>query len=132
TAQERAAGPTGVGGEAAMKFGLHDVRDLAHLCATCSLIVSVCPPDAADSVAQQVLAHAFDGVYLDANAIAPQRAVAMSQRMTAAGVAFVDGGIVGGPAWSAGTTRLCMSAPPAAEVAACFLGRSIGGPGHWR
>ena len=106
--------------ERAAKFELRDVQTLANLCATCSLIVSVCPPHAADAVAQQVLAHALTGLYLEANAIAPQRAVRMSQAMTAAGITFVDGGIIGGPAWTPGATCLYLSGPRADEIAACF------------
>jgi len=108
--------------ERAAKFGLQDMQSVANLCATCSVIVSVCPPDAADAVARQVLAHQFSGVYLDANAISPRRAVDISQRMTAAGATFVDGGIIGGPAWTPGATRLYLSGPRAGEVAACFAG----------
>ena len=106
--------------ERAAKFDLQDVHTLANLCATCSLIVSVCPPHAAEIVAQQVLAHDFTGMYLDANAIAPQRAVRLSQMMTAEGITFVDGGIIGGPAWTPGTTRLYLSGPRADEIATCF------------
>lgn len=106
----------------AAKFGLQDTQTLARLCATCSIIVSVCPPDAADAVARQVLACRFAGLYLDANAISPRRAVDISQRMTAAGATFVDGGIIGGPAWTPGATRLYLSGPRADEVAACFSG----------
>lgn len=106
--------------ERAAKFELRDVHNLAKLCTRCSVIVSVCPPHAADSVAQQVLEHGFRGVYLDANAIAPRRAAAMSRRMTAAGISFVDGGIIGGPAWTPGTTHLYLSGSRAGAVAACF------------
>jgi len=108
--------------ERAAKFGLQDMQTLARLCATCPVIVSVCPPDAADAVAHQVLACSFAGLYLDANAVSPQRAIDMGQEMTAAGVAFVDGGIIGGPAWTPGATRLYLSGPRAGEMAACFAG----------
>ena len=104
----------------AAQFNLQDAQTFANLCATCSLIVSVCPPHAAETVAQQVLAHGFTGMYLDANAIAPQRAVHMSQAMAAAGIAFIDGGIIGVPAWTPGTTRLYLSGARADEIAACF------------
>lgn len=106
--------------ERAAKFNLQDVHTLANLSATCSLIVSICPPHAAEAVAQQVLTHAFTGIYLEANAIAPQRAVRLGQAMTAAGVTCVDGGVIGGPAWTPGTTQLYLSGPHADEVAACF------------
>ena len=58
----------------AANYGLRDAHTLAELCAECAIIVSVCPPHAAEEVAQQVLANGFGGMYLDANAIAPQRA----------------------------------------------------------
>src|SRR5918999_524717 len=92
--------------ERAAKFGLLDARDLRELSQICSVIVSVCPPEAAEEVANQVLACSFRGVYLDANAISPQRAIRMSESMERAGVTFVDGGIIGGPAWKRGTTWL--------------------------
>jgi 3-hydroxyisobutyrate dehydrogenase-like beta-hydroxyacid dehydrogenase len=40
--------------------------------------------------------------------------------LVAAGVAFVDGGIIGGPAWEPGQTWLYLSGQRAEEVAACF------------
>lgn len=106
--------------ERATQFGLQEVHTLANLCATCSLIVSICPPHAAEEVAQQVQAQAFTGTYLEANAIAPQRAVRMSHTMTTAGITFVDGSIIGGPAWTPGTTHLYLSGPNADDIAACF------------
>ncbi len=108
--------------ERAARFHLEDAGTVANLCATCSLIVSVCPPHAAETVAQQVLANGFAGLYLDANAIAPQRAAQMARALGAGGAAFVDGGIIGGPAWTSGATRLYLSGPRAADVAACFAG----------
>lgn len=117
----------------------HDLRDagtLANLCATCSVIVSVCPPDAAETLAQTVAAQGFGGLYVDANAIAPQRALRIGERLAAAGIAFVDGGIIGGPAWKPNSTWLYLAGPRAQEVAACFaagplevrvLGQEVGG-----
>jgi 3-hydroxyisobutyrate dehydrogenase-like beta-hydroxyacid dehydrogenase len=106
--------------ERAEKHSLHDAGTLAELCDTCSVVASVCPPHAAEEVAEQVLACGFSGLYLDANAISPQRTVQIGDRMTAAGVAFVDGGIVGGPAWEPGQTWLYLSGGRAGEIAACF------------
>ncbi len=100
--------------------GLLDAQSVANLCATCEVIVSVCPPHTAVSVAEEVLAAGFSGVYLDANAIAPQKVIQMAQRMAAAGVVFVDGGIIGGPAWEPQSTWLYLSGEQAALVAALF------------
>ncbi len=99
---------------------LEDAGDLNNLCAICDVIVSVCPPHAAEEVAQQVIAAGFRGLYVDANAISPMRAGRIGQAMTAAGVAFVDGGIVGGPAWRPNSTWLHLSGPQAVQAAACF------------
>jgi 3-hydroxyisobutyrate dehydrogenase-like beta-hydroxyacid dehydrogenase len=108
--------------ERAEKFGLDDTGALAALCETCPIIVSVCPPHAAEEVAQQVLSYSFQGLYLDANAISRQRAIRIGQAMREAGVAFVDGGIIGGPAWEPGQTWLYLSGEKAAEAAVCFSG----------
>jgi 3-hydroxyisobutyrate dehydrogenase-like beta-hydroxyacid dehydrogenase len=104
----------------ATKFGLRDTYTLAQLCAECAILVSVCPPHAAETVANQVVASAFTGLYLDANAIAPQRTIQIGQAMAEAGVSFVDGGIIGGPAWEPGKTWLYLSGPRADDITACF------------
>jgi 3-hydroxyisobutyrate dehydrogenase-like beta-hydroxyacid dehydrogenase len=104
----------------AAKFALRDTLTVANLCAECAILVSVCPPHAAATVANHVLAAGFTGLYLDANAISPQRVTHIGQAMTEAGIAFVDGGIIGGPAWEPGRTWLYLSGPQAAEIAACF------------
>lgn len=106
--------------ERAEKHSLQDARTLAELCRICTILVSVCPPHAAEEVAEQVLAHAFSGLYVDANAISPQRAIGIGEKMMAAGVAFVDGGIIGGPAWKPGHTWLYLAGQQAQRVASCF------------
>ena len=93
---------------------LNDAADLASLCARCEGIVSVCPPHAAEATADAVLAAGFRGTYIDANAIAPQRARRIGAKMDAAGATFVDGGIIGGPAWKPGATWLYLSGDAAA------------------
>ncbi len=107
--------------ERAESQGLVDLGSLEALCQTCSMIISVCPPHAAEDLAEQVLAAGFRGVYLDANAIAPQRVKRMALKMQAQGVIFVDGGIIGGPAWHPGRTWLYLSGPETERVAACFV-----------
>jgi 3-hydroxyisobutyrate dehydrogenase-like beta-hydroxyacid dehydrogenase len=110
--------------ERAAQHGLEDAGSLANLCAACSVIVSVCPPHGAEELAQSVLAAGFRGLYVDANAIAPKRAVRMGEIM-AAGASFVDGSIIGGPAWTPGATTLFLAGERAAEAAACFEGSPL-------
>jgi len=104
----------------ASRYGLLDTRTVARLCATCSILLSVCPPHAAEAVARRVLDSSFTGLYLDANAISPSRTVRMGQEMEKAGIAFVDGGIIGEPAWKPKSTRLYLAGSRAADIAACF------------
>jgi 3-hydroxyisobutyrate dehydrogenase-like beta-hydroxyacid dehydrogenase len=106
--------------ERAEKIGLYEFKTLAELCQACSVLVSVCPPHAAEEVADQVLARGFAGLYLDANAISPQWVVRIGQKMADAGVSFVDGGIIGGPAWESGQTWLYLSGERAHEIVALF------------
>ena len=106
--------------ERAAKFGLHDAGTLVSLCAKSLIIISVCPPHAAEELANEVVAAGFNGLYVDANAISPQRTIKIGQTMSEAGVSFVDGGIIGFPVWKAGTTCLYLSGSRAVEVAACF------------
>jgi len=104
----------------AQEHDLADAGTLKNLCDTCSVILCVCPPHAAEAVAQQVASCGFQGLYLDANAISPQRAIRIGQTIEAGGATFVDGGIIGGPAWNPGRTWLYLSGPDAEEIAACF------------
>ena len=106
--------------ERAEQHGLVEVSTLKELCEACSVLICVCPPHAAVSVAEHVLACSFDGLYADANAIAPQKVRRINEQMTAAGVTFVDGGVIGGPAWKPQETWLYLSGPAADQVAACF------------
>ena len=102
------------------KHNLQDAGTIENLCGVCSIILSVCPPHAAEDVAHQVIAGGFKGLYVDANAISPQRSKSIGEAMQIAGIDFVDGGIIGPPAWERGQTWLYLSGQGADEVAACF------------
>jgi 3-hydroxyisobutyrate dehydrogenase-like beta-hydroxyacid dehydrogenase len=104
----------------AVAHHLEDVITLEQLCAQTEVILSVCPPHAAEQQAHAVLAAGFHGLYVDANAIAPQRARAIAQTCQAGGADFVDGGIIGGPAWTPGRTWLYLSGARAGEVQTLF------------
>lgn len=93
---------------------------LVELCQSCEIIFCICPPHAAEDVANSVIEYGFNGYYLDANAIAPQRATSISQMMEDNGIRFVDGGIIGGPAWKPKETFLYLSGKDANIIADCF------------
>lgn len=104
----------------AEKHHLVDTGSLSELCRRCQVILCVCPPHAAEDVARSVASHGFKGIYLDANAISPQRALKIEKILVSADIRFVDGGIVGGPAWKPHTTRLYVSGTEAEQIAEYF------------
>src|SRR2546425_5130966 len=100
--------------------GLEDVGALGALVARSAVILSVCPPHAAADVARAVAALRFSGIYVDANAIAPATARNVGAIVERAGATFVDGGIVGPPPRTRGTTRLYLSGREAKRAGALF------------
>lgn len=116
------AGRSAATRQRAAENDLREVSTLNELCAACDVILCVCPPHAAEAVADAVIGAGFSGLYCEGNAISPQKARSIGERMGAAGIDFVDGSIVGPPAWGAGTTRFYLSGPSAGKVAALFTG----------
>jgi len=104
----------------AEKHGLIELDSLVELCQICEIIFCICPPHAAEDVANSVIEHGFNGYYLDANAISPQRAIKIGQMMETAGISLVDGGVIGGPAWRPKETFLYLSGKDANIIADCF------------
>jgi 3-hydroxyisobutyrate dehydrogenase-like beta-hydroxyacid dehydrogenase len=99
--------------------GLEDAGDVEEVCRRCEILLSICPPHAALEVARA--ASGFTGIYVDANAIAPDTARAVAELQPR----LVDGGIVGPPPTGPGTTRLYVSGGQAAEIAALFSGTNV-------
>jgi hypothetical protein len=101
----------------AEEAGFTEVADLAG----CDVVLSICPPASAVDVAREVAASGFAGVYLDANAISPRHAQAI-EGLFGGQATVVDGGIVGPPPRSDGTTRLYLSGAAAGQVESLFAG----------
>lgn len=109
----------------ASQHKLIDLETPAQLFDTCEVILSVCPPHAAEEVAGQVMSSGFKGIYLDANAIAPERAKRIGEQLTGRGIQFVDGSIIGPPAWQAGETWLYLAGEKAEWIASLFSKGSL-------
>ena len=101
--------------------GLRNVETAAALAEASGVILSVCPPHAAEDVARSV--QGFPGLFADANAVSPATTRAVESAVAAG--RFVDGGIVGGPPVAAGATRLYLSGADASTVAELFAGTTV-------
>ena len=111
--------------------GLEDAGAMAELAASCDCVLSVCPPYAAADVAARVRDAGFHGLYIDANAIAPETARTLERDLAGkpkgkdGSIDLVDGGIIGPPPVRAGLTRLYLSGARGTEVAAWFAGTNV-------
>jgi 3-hydroxyisobutyrate dehydrogenase-like beta-hydroxyacid dehydrogenase len=66
-----------------------DVGTVRELVAASEIVISLCPPAIAEDVAGEVAAEGFDGIFLEANAIAPERV-----RRIAGYLRCVDGSVI--------------------------------------
>lgn len=119
----------------ALAVGLVEVATLAEAVRGSDAVLSVCPPHAAEEVAQDVADLGFAGLYIDANAVSRETAQRVGAIVAKSGARFVDGGIIGQPVRKPGTTRLYLSGSEAESVARLFSGGPLdarvidGGPG---
>lgn len=116
------AGRSAATRQRAERCGLRSFATVAEGVRFAQLVISVCPPEAAVAVAKEVRQEDFDGIYLDGNAVAPASA---AQIAAIYGDRFVDGGIIGPPAWRAGAMRFYLSGAGAEPVAALFRGSLV-------
>ncbi|MFD5398590.1 DUF1932 domain-containing protein [Streptomyces sp. NPDC127097] len=110
----------------AAKFALTPMATLSELLDRSDIVISLCPPAAAEDLARNVAGHRFVGVYVEANAISPERA----QRIAALlepGATVVDGGVVGSPPVRGKTPTLYLSGPTVAteRIEALFAGTAV-------
>ena len=98
--------------------GMEEVSSLNELIERSDVVISVCPPASAADVANAVAEAGFGGIYVDVNAVSPASARAIGERFDR----FVDGGVIGPPVRVAGSTRLYLAGPEAAEVAELWTG----------
>jgi 3-hydroxyisobutyrate dehydrogenase-like beta-hydroxyacid dehydrogenase len=106
----------------AAEAGLEDAGTLEALASRCDVILSICPPHAALDVARAL--PSFAGVFVDANAVAPETARRIGKTVASRGASFVDGGIVGPPP-TAGDPRLYLAGDDAARVADLLAGTPV-------
>jgi 3-hydroxyisobutyrate dehydrogenase-like beta-hydroxyacid dehydrogenase len=117
------AGRSAATARRAGEAGLDAVQDLAALAGRSDVIISLCPPAAAEDVAAAVAGTGFGGLFVEANAISPARARQVTGRFDDA----VDGCVIGPPPAQEDTARLYLSGDrrSAETVAALFDGTPV-------
>ena len=93
-----------------------DVVSVEELARTSDTILSICPPAIAEETAGQVFALGFEGTYVEANAISPER----MRRIAGLAPRVLDGSII-----AAKGINLYLAGPGAEEVAAVFAGSDV-------
>jgi 3-hydroxyisobutyrate dehydrogenase-like beta-hydroxyacid dehydrogenase len=97
---------------------VHNLRELAE---RSDAILSICPPDAAVDVAEQVARVRTSGLlYIDANTVAPETVRRIADIFEPGAV--VDAAVTGSPRLDLGATVPWLSGPRAAEAARLFAG----------
>jgi 3-hydroxyisobutyrate dehydrogenase-like beta-hydroxyacid dehydrogenase len=120
------AGRSSASAARAQQFGLTPVATLRDLLDRSDIVISLCPPAAAEDLARDVAERGFAGVYVEANAINPERMVRIAELLKPA-AAVVDGGVVGSPPGRGKTPTLYLSGPIAAtaQIEALFAGTAV-------
>ncbi|MGA5823541.1 DUF1932 domain-containing protein [Kitasatospora sp. NPDC094028] len=114
----------------AEQAGLEPVAELSELLAQAEAVLSLCPPAAAEDVAHEAAEHQFAGVYIEGNAISPERAERIAGLVGRSARAVVDGAVIGSPPVGSKTARLFLSGPANATslVARLFTNSSVSTP----
>lgn len=110
----------------AERLGLEPVPTLEYLLDRSDIVISLCPPAAAEDLAHDVAKHQFSGVYVEANAINPERALRITDALGATAT-VIDGGVVGPPPMRGKTPTLYLSGPSDAttRVEELFVGTDV-------
>lgn len=107
--------------------GFEDLRTLKLVLEEADAALSICVPSGAMDLGREVAAAGYQGIYVDANAISPDRSREIGALVEQAGARFVDGGIIGLPPGPKRVTRLYLCGPEACAIAALFAGTQTEG-----
>ncbi|MGW3635615.1 DUF1932 domain-containing protein [Streptomyces sp. NPDC005122] len=113
--------------ERAERYGLTQVHVLSEMVEQADIILSLCPPAAAEDVARSVAACSYAGIYVDGNAVSPATMASISAIVQRSGATAVDGSVIGSPPSGSKSPRLYLSGPADAlrPVARLFEGSTV-------
>lgn len=111
----------------AERYGLTPVHTLSELVERADIILSLCPPAAAEDVARDVAACSYAGIYVDGNAVSPATMANISAIVQRSGATAVDGSVIGSPPSDSKSPRVYLSGPGDAlrPVAKLFEGSAV-------
>ncbi|MFF9922591.1 DUF1932 domain-containing protein [Streptomyces globisporus] len=120
------AGRSAASTERARQYALRPMGTLAELLDRSDIVISLCPPAAAEDLARDIAEHSFAGLYVEANAISPVRTQRIAALLAPA-VTVVDGGVVGSPPVGGKTPTLYLSgsADATARIESLFAGTAV-------
>ncbi|MDI3390178.1 DUF1932 domain-containing protein [Streptomyces sp. B-S-A8] len=95
----------------AERYGLSPVGGLDEMADRADIILSLCPPAAAENVASAVAACSYAGIYVDGNAVSPATVARISGILRSSGATVIDGAVVGSPPSESKSPRLYLSGP---------------------
>ncbi len=98
----------------AVAQGIEEVDDLGAVMARSRILLSIVPPGVASAVADGAARVAKDAgaegrIFVDCNAISPGRSRQIAATVHAAGMSYVDGGLIGAPPSPGRPTALYLS-----------------------
>ena len=97
--------------------GLSDIQNLTDALGQVDIVISICPPEFAETLAVNVSKSGFEGLYVDANATSPITAARIADRF---GTNYIDGSVIGPPARTEQRTRLYLSGQQAEKICDIF------------
>ncbi|MEU8677314.1 DUF1932 domain-containing protein [Streptomyces sp. NPDC048560] len=111
----------------AERYGLSAVAELSEMTDRADIILSLCPPAAAEAVARSVAALSYSGTYVDGNAVSPSTMARIKRILELSGATVVDGSVIGSPPSASKSPRLYLSGPDEAlpRVAELFAGSAV-------
>ncbi|MFI8085863.1 DUF1932 domain-containing protein [Kitasatospora sp. NPDC086009] len=121
------AGRSAATARRAAEAGLEPVAELNELLQRAEVVLSLCPPAAAEDVAREVAGMGFTGVYVEGNAISPNRVQRIADLMGRSARAVLDGSVIGSPPVGGKHARLFLSGPPdaGALLTSMFAGTAV-------
>jgi 3-hydroxyisobutyrate dehydrogenase-like beta-hydroxyacid dehydrogenase len=110
----------------AARFGLQPVPTLRELADRADIVISLCPPAAAEDQAREIAGLGFTGVYVEANAVNPERTARIAALFPPPAT-VVDGGVIGAPPVGGSRPTLYLSGPEpqTTAVARLFDGTAV-------